>query len=147
MLQLFLATILILSPFVARADQMDYFCLFATQAAAEANPVVGQYYSASGASWDLSQTFPGIKVTTPSAILNGVSTLTGFWIIVSTAGPNATLAGKVATTGPCYIGLDRDVGKVNGSFVINAGISGSARTALTFSPIPEGSAYPSPLGK
>ena len=47
----------------------------------------------------------------------------------------------------CVMTLDRDVGKINGNFVLAAAITGTNRTNLIFHPIPLGSAYPSPLGK
>lgn len=144
--QMFFALAMLASG-VAHAAQIDYFCLFTSAATAQADSVVGTYWSASAASWDLSRTFPGVKVSTTSALLNGISTFSGFWIVISSNGPNAALDGKVATTGPCYLSLDRDVAKAGGSFVNAAGISGTTRTSLTFSPVPEGSRYPSPLGQ
>jgi hypothetical protein len=125
-------------------SQHDYFFLFANAAAAQADPVVGAYWNAPttdnpSGSWNTSVCFPGIKVSTPSAVLNGVSTLTGFWIMISSMGPNAALAAKVGTAGPGYLALDRDVAVAGGSFVVSLGISGTARTALHFSPVPLGS--------
>jgi hypothetical protein len=88
---------------------MDYFCLFASQAAAEANATVGAYYvpaSADGpGGWRGDVVFPGLKVVTPSAIVNGISTLTGFWLMIATQGDNAVLDSVTN----CVMKLDRDV--------------------------------------
>ena len=127
-----------------RADQIDYFCLFSNQAAAQADPVVGAYYNTTAGSWDTSQTFPGVSVITPQAIINGMATGLGFWIIVSKPAPNAALAGN---TTHCVMVLDRDIANANGSFVLSSQIAGANRTALTFSPLPMGGNYPLPLGQ
>lgn len=118
---------------------IDYFCIFASAAAAQADPTVGAFWN--GTSWDLSTTFPGVSVITPAALVNGISSLTGFWIVISQVSPNAALDAI------CVMKLDRDLGIVNGAFVLAAAISGSNRTSLNFSPVPHGSGYPRPLGK
>ena len=122
-------------------DQIDYFCIFSNAAAAQADGPVGAFWN--GTNWDTSTTFPGITVSTPAALINGISTLTGFWIIVSRAVDSSALDADTN----CIMTLDRDVGSVNGNFVLAAAITGTARTNLTFHPIPLGSGYPSPLGK
>jgi len=48
--------------------------------------------------------FPGLKVVTPSAIINGVSALTGFWLMISLPRDNAALDADAA----CVMKLDRD---------------------------------------
>ena len=147
MLHILAAAVLLALASSARADQFDYFCLYASQAAAQADPVVGTYWhpatSDGPASWDQSRTFPGVKVVTPSAIVNGISALTGWWIVVSSAGDNAALDGDTA----CVMKLNRDVASKGGAFVAAATLTGAGRTNLTFSPVPAGSAYPSPLGQ
>lgn len=125
----------------AHTNQIDYFCLFSNAAAAEADSAVGAYWD--GAGWNPSRTFPGIKVVTPQAIINGVSSLTGFWILVSNAGPVAALDADTN----CVMKLDRDIAAVGGSFVLAAAITGANRTSLTFQPGPQGSNYPRPLGE
>lgn len=127
----------------ASANQIDYFCLFNNAAAAQADATMGQYWNAATAAWDQSQTFPGVKVTTPQAVVNGISSLTGFWIVVSTTGANAALDGDTA----CVMKLDRDAAILSGAFVLSSVIAGANRTSLTFTPVPHGSRYPRPLGQ
>jgi hypothetical protein len=76
-------------------------------------------------------------------LINGIPSLTGFWILVARPVADAGLDANTA----CVMKLDRDVGVVNGSFVLAAAISGTNRTSLTFQPAPFGSGYPRPLGK
>lgn len=118
---------------------IDYFCIFANAAAAQADSTVGTFWN--GATWDTSQVFPGISVSTPQALVNGISSLTGFWIIISLPIANAALDAL------CVMKLDRDLGRVNGAFVLAAVLTGGNRTSLNFSPVPHGSGYPRPLGK
>ena len=139
---LVLAAALLVSP--AQAGQIDYFCIFANAAAAQADSNVGVFWN--GTAWDTSTTFPGISVTTPQALVNGISSLTGFWILVSRPAADAGLDANIA----CVMKLDRDQGAVNGSFVLAAAITGANRTSLTFKPQPmarSGSAFPIPLGE
>jgi hypothetical protein len=145
MIRAVIAVSLLMAGSSARADQIDYFCLFANAAAAQADATVGAYWNAATSTWDLSQVFLSPKVVTAAAVVNGVSVLTGFWIMVSKAGRNAALE---ADTSCNVMWLDRDLGSVNGAFVIGGtGLVGTNRTNLTFSPVPMGSAYPRPLGK
>src|ERR1700733_14689125 len=63
----------------------DYIFLFASVAAAQADGIVGLYWVAPTAenpvgSWRGDVCYPGMKIVTATAIVNGVSTLTGFWI-------------------------------------------------------------------
>jgi hypothetical protein len=96
-----------------------------------------------GSTWDTSTTFPGITVLTPQALINGIPSLTGFWILVARPAADSGLDTDTA----CVMKLDRDLGIVNGSFVLAAAITGANRIALTFQPVPHGSGYPRPLGK
>ena len=126
------------------ANEIDYFCIFANAAAAQADGPIGAFWN--GATWDTSTTFPGISVITPQALVNGVSSITGFWIVVSR--PIADTNLDIDTN--CVMKLDRDLGTINGNFVLNSVITGGNRTALTFKPQPMamiGSSYPNPLGK
>lgn len=125
------------------ANEIDYFCIFANATAAQADANVGTFWN--GTTWDTSTTFPGVSVTTPQALVNGISSITGFWIIVSRPIVDGGLDANIA----CVMKLDRDLGKINGSFILNSAIVGGNRTALTFKPQPmaNGQAYPSPLGK
>lgn len=118
---------------------IDYFMLFSSQTVAESDPTVGLYWD--GSSWDLSQTFPGISVATAQAIINGVSALTGFWIIISTVAPVPALD----THSRLVMKLNRDLS--SGSFVMSSVITGTNRTNLIFHPLPQGSNYPQPLGQ
>ncbi len=129
----------------ASADEYDYFCLFASASAAEADPVVGTYWH--GTDWNRSVTFPATKIVTPAASFHGIPTATGFWIVLSPGGDNAALDGEVTSTGPCWLALDRDAARNSQPFVVHASISGTDRTNLSFAPVPEGSAYPRPLGQ
>lgn len=143
MRRLIIALGFLLTALPARADQIDYFCLFTNAAAAQADSAVGTYWDATDGVWDSSRTFPGIKVVTPQAVVNGISSLTGFWILVSNSGPVAALDADTA----CVMKLDRDIAAVGGSFVLSAAITGSNRTGLTFQPGPQGQKYPRPLGQ
>lgn len=136
----------LLFPWLARANEIDYFCLFSGATAAQADTAVGPFWNATISTWDPSTTFPSVTVATPAALINGISPLTGFWIVISQSAPNAALAADTA----CIMTLDRDVAAVGGSFVLAAAISGTNRTSFSFHPQPmakSGSAYPSPLGK
>lgn len=120
---------------------IDYFCIFPNAAAAQADATVGQFWNASSSIWDTSTVFPGVSVITPAALVNGISSLTGFWIVISRVTPNPALDAI------CVMKLDRDLGIVNGAFVLAGTIIGTNRTSLTFQPVPHGSGYPRPLGK
>jgi hypothetical protein len=138
----FLAVLLFLSLSTpCHAGQIDYFCLFANAAAAQADVNVGVFWN--GTSWDTSTVFPGISVSTPAALVNGISPITGLWLMISRSTANAGLDADAS----CVMKLDRDLAASNGSFVISATISGTNRTSLTFQPVPHGSQYPRPLGK
>lgn len=130
---------LLISP--ASANEIDYFCIFASAASAQADGPVGAFWN--GTAWDTSTTFPGVSVTTPQALVNGISSLTGFWIVVSRTAASAALDADAN----CVMKLDRDAGSVNGNFVLAAAITGTNRTSLVFQPTPFGSGYPRPLGK
>lgn len=139
---IFLSVLMAIAP--ARAvDQIDYFCIFSNAAAAQADAPVGAFWNASTSQWDLSTTFPGVSVVTPQALVNGISSLTGFWIIVSRTADSPALDSDTN----CVMRLDRDVAAVNGNFVLSSAITGTNRTSLTFQPMPAGSLYPKPLGK
>lgn len=125
----------------ANAGQIDYFCLFANAAAAQADANVGAFWN--GTVWDQSTVFPGVSVVTPAALINGISPITGFWIMVSRPSSNAGLDADTA----CVMKLDRDLASVNGSFVLAATLTGTNRTTATFQPVPNGSNYPRPFGK
>jgi hypothetical protein len=127
----------------ASAGEIDYFCLFANAAAAQADANVGPFWNAAASSWDTSTVFPGISVVTPAALVNGISPITGFWIMVSRPAANAGLDASAA----CVMKLDRDLAAVNGAFVLTATLTGTNRTNATFQPVPHGSAYPRPIGK
>ena len=122
---------------------IDYFFLFATQAAAEADPVVGAFYDATDGVWRPDVCFPGTNVATPQAVINSISSLTGFWLIIAQTNPNAALAADANLV----MALDRDAANAGRSFVTSAVITGTNRTSLTFSPTPFGAKYPQPLGQ
>lgn len=130
---------LLISP--AAANEIDYFCIFSNATSAQADGPVGALWN--GSTWDTSTTFPGVSVVTPQALINGISPITGFWIIVSRIVDSPALDADTN----CVMTLDRDLGKVNGNFVLAAAITGTNRTSLTFQPVPHGSGYPRPLGK
>jgi len=125
----------------ALANEIDYFCIFANAATAQADPNVGVFWN--GTTWDTSTTFPGISVNTPAALVNGISPITGFWIMVARPSANAGLDADTA----CVMKLDRDLAAVNGAFVLGATLTGTNRTTATFQPVPHGSNYPRPIGK
>jgi hypothetical protein len=127
----------------ARADQIDYFCLFANAAAAQADATMASVWSSASSAWDQSRVFSGVSVATPAALINGVSPITGYWMIVSSAVDVPALDSDAA----CVMKLDRDIAAQGGSFVAAASISGTNRTSITFAPVPAGSAYPRPLGQ
>lgn len=120
---------------------IDYFFLFTNSSVAQVDSVMSVFFN--GTSWDQSTTFPNVNIATPAALINGISPLTGFWIIVSQNSTNPSLDAHANLV----MKLDRDLGKVNGNFVLAASISGTNRTNLNFQPVPFGSGYPRPLGK
>jgi hypothetical protein len=136
-----LAILLALLTTQADAGQIDYFCIFTNAAAAQADANVGGFWN--GTAWDQSTVFPGISVVTPAALVNGISPITGFWIMVSRPSSNAGFDADAS----CVMKLDRDLASVNGSFVLAATLTGTNRTNATFQPVPNGSNYPRPLGK
>jgi hypothetical protein len=123
------------------AGEIDYFCIFANAAAAEADANVGLFWN--GTNWDQSTVFPYVSVVTPAALVNGISPITGFWIVVSRPVDNPGLDADTA----CVMKLDRDLAAANGAFVLAATLTGTNRTNATFQPVPNGSGYPRPLGK
>lgn len=139
--KLFLISALIPTP--SCAGQIDYFCLFTNAAAAQVDSAVSPFWDAVNLAWDQSTTFPNVKVITAAALVNGINPNTGFWIVVSQASRNAALDAKAN----CVMTLDRDLGAVNGAFVLAGTLTGANRTNATFSPIPAGSKYPRPFGK
>jgi hypothetical protein len=138
-----IAFVLALLSSAAGAGQIDYFCIFSNAAAAQADANVGAFWNATLSVWDQSTVFPGISVVTPAALVNGISPITGFWIMVARPTANAGLDADTA----CVMKLDRDLGAVNGAFVLGATLTGTNRTTATFQPVPHGSNYPRPLGK
>lgn len=125
-------------------DQYDYYCIFTNQAAAQADSVVGAYWNATASAWNTSVTFPNHKVTTAAALIIGISPITGFQIVISTVGPNASLAANSA----CFMALNRDAACRSQAFVVAAAnFTGTNRTNATLSPVPMGSCYPRPLGQ
>src|SRR5580658_1366008 len=103
------------------SDQLDYFMLFTNAAVAQADSVVGAYWDAVDSVWNLSVVFPGIKVVTPQAVVNGISSLTGFWIIISNAGDVPALDSHPNL----IMKLDRDIAAQGGSFVLSSVITGT----------------------
>ena len=122
---------------------IDYFFLFATATAAETDPVVGAFYNVPNTIWRPDVCFPGLKVVTPQTVINGISSLTGFWLLIAQATPNVALAANANLV----MVLDRDAANANGAFVLAASITGTNRSNLTFSPTPFGANYPQPLGQ
>jgi microcompartment protein CcmK/EutM len=122
---------------------IDYFCIFANAAAAQADPTVGAFWNATSSIWDTSQVFPGISVITSAPTINGINSSTGFWIIISRLNRDAGLDATAV------MALDREIGRGDGNFVLFAAgsLNGTARTNLNFGPVPHGSGYPRPLGK
>ena len=123
---------------------IDYVFLFANQAAAQADAAVGAYWLPGNADWRRDVVITGISVSTPTALVFGISTLTGFWIMVCSTLPNAALAASPNLV----LALDRDAA-INGHPFVAAtpGLSGTGRTSATFAPVPMGSKYPIPLGQ
>ena len=133
-----IALLLSLLALPAQAGQIDYFCLFASAAAAQADVNVGVFWN--GSAWDQSTVFPGIAVATPAALVNGISPITGFWILVSR--PTSSNPGLDADAACQIMKWDRDA--VN---VVAASLTGTNRTSASFHPVPAGSQYPQPFGK
>ena len=119
---------------------IDYIFLFANLAAAIADPTVGAYYNNG---WRMDVCNPGIKVVTAAALVNGVSPITGYWIMIESTGPSAALS----SNSKLVLVLDRDAAVRSKSFVVAAAISGANRTNATISVVPLGSQYPQPLGQ
>jgi hypothetical protein len=135
------ALLLMCSPVCA--DELDYFCIFSNAAAAQADPAVGIFWNSLSGFWDQSTTFPGVSVTTPAALVNGISPITGFWIVVARTADSPALDADAA----CVMKLDRDLAVGNGAFVLAATLTGMNRTSASFKPMPAGAQYPIPFGK
>ena len=118
---------------------IDYIFLFANLAAAIADPTVGAYYNNG---WRMDVCNPGIKVVTAAALVNGVSPLTGYWVMIESP-PNVALANDAKLV----LALDRNAAVQSKPFVVAAAISGANRTNATMAPVPLGSQYPQPLGQ
>jgi hypothetical protein len=131
--------VLMCSP--AHADELDYFCIFSNAAAAQVDTAIAPFWN--GTNWDLSTTFPNVSVTTPAALVNGISPITGFWIVVARTADSPALDADTA----CVMKLDRDLAVGNGAFVVSATLTGSNRTSASFKPMPAGAQYPIPFGK
>lgn len=137
-----IASLLLASP--ASAQPYDYFCIFTNQAAAQADATVGAYWDPVNLVWNLSTVFVGVSVVTPTALVDGISPITGFWIVVSSMTDNVALDAKAN----CVMKLDRQAAILGNAFVVaSTGLSGAGRTSFTFSPVPHGSRYPRPLGQ
>jgi hypothetical protein len=135
-----LALLLSLLCLPAEAGQIDYFCIFVNAAAAQADVNVGAFWNVTAAAWDQSTVFPGISVVTPAALVNGISPITGFWIIVSR--PTSNNPGLDADAACQVMKWDRDAVSV-----VAASLTGTNRTSARFHPVPAGSQYPQPFGK
>lgn len=116
---------------------IDYFFLFSNQAAALADPIVGAFSDGSG-NWRLDICFPGIAVSTASALVNGISTLTGFWICISQTADNPTFDSHANLV----ISLNREAATLHAT-VLNAG----GHTSFQATPVPAGSTYHRPLNQ
>jgi hypothetical protein len=127
----------------ARADQIDYYLLFSNAASAQADPIVGAAPYWNGTKWNTSITFPGTTMVTSQALINGISSGLGFWIIISLPTPNAAIAADANLV----FTFNRDAGCRLQSFVLSATVTGTARTLATTHPVPAGSCYPQPLGQ
>ncbi len=132
----------------AHAGQIDYFCLYTNQAAAMADPVMtagsNPFWNAALYNWRPDVVYPGIQVITPQAVFNGVSTLTGYWLMIAQPQRNSALENDNACKG---LWLDRAAAVANQPFIVGGTISGGNRQNLQFSPVPLGSNYPQPLGQ
>ena len=124
------------SPVVA--GEIDYFCIFSNAASAQADANVGVFWDAAHSSWDTSTVFPGISVSTPAALVNGISPITGLWLLVARPSADAGLDADSA----CVMKWDRDA-----VAVVSASLTGTNRTSASFKPVPFGSNYAIPFGK
>jgi hypothetical protein len=138
---IFVALMAMIAP--SRSDQIDYYLLFSNAAAAQADPVVGAVPYWNGTNWNTSITFPNTKLVTAQALINGISSGLGFWIIISLPTPDAAVAGRPNLV----FTFNRDAGCRLQSFVLSATVTGTARTLATTQPVPAGSCYPQPLGQ
>ena len=125
---------------------IDYFFLFPNEAAAIADPTVGQFYVTGASSWRKSVCFPGLKIATAQAVVNGISTLTGFWLCIVSTPSNAIwtppAASALAGHANCVLVLNRDT-----TLIVSKQLSASGSTSFQFSPMPCGAVYAIPLNQ
>jgi hypothetical protein len=117
--------------------QTDYFFLFPTQAAAQADATVGAYWSATDATWRGDVCFPGLTWISSQS-------LSGWMIMISGTGGIPALEGHPRL----ILKLDRDAAVSGKPFVIQSpGMTTNGRTSMVFLPVPMGSKYPRPLAQ
>jgi hypothetical protein len=124
---------------------IDHLMTFASEAAAQADPVVGKYWTAPDAqgdpgTWDASRVIPGVSVYTLND--DGSQTPYSGWFIVIAA---AALDPNLEAEPGCILIADRDKANANDpSFMLytQPGMSESELAASRVSPVFAGTTYP-----
>lgn len=133
---------------------IDHLMTFASEAAAKADPVVGQYYTAPGPNgpggWRGDCCIPNVFVWQPSADTTVTDPSTGFvstvhhpfdtnWRVII-----ARLSADPALTAlaSCHLVTDRDAAAVGQPFVVQSVMTQAQLNTLALSPTFAGSAYP-----
>lgn len=134
-------------------SQIDYIVAFASESAAQADPVVGQYWTAptadSPGGWRQDICIPGLFVWLPSADVTGTApdgssyvTHTPYdalWrMAISLRQRNAALDAHVAT----HLVTDRDAANAGRAFVLQSALTNAQLSSLMFQPTFAGANYP-----
>lgn len=118
-------------------SQLDYFFLFPTQAAAQADATVGGYWDPVNLVWRGDVCFPGLTWLSSQS-------LSGWMIMIS----SPVMVPALASHANMILQLDRDKAIAGQAFVITTpGMTGAGHISMVFSPVPHGARYPRPLGQ
>lgn len=136
----------------AQADQIDYLMVCADETACIADPVIGGYhYPASPdgpGGWRGDVVIPGVQVWDTRQDVTGIDAegapmvthayLSGFWLVVSSAGANAALAGD----GNLVLSANRDASLRGEAFVTFSVQPDEQLAFFQLAPLFAGSNYP-----
>src|ERR1700682_5506584 len=131
----------------ASANEIFYFCLFTNAAAAQADSIIGTYWDAGKSAWDQGSTFPGVKIVTSQALLNGIGTGVGFWVAIGKPARNAALDAKVTATGPCWNIVDEDALNAGQAALVQSFMTAAGHQSFHFSPVAHGWKFPGALAQ
>lgn len=128
---------------------IDHLMAFADEATAKSDAVVGTYWNATAASWDLSRCIPGLFVWAPAADTTATDgqgnmivthhAYDGLWRInIALPVRNAALCALPS----CHLVTDRDAANAGQPFVLQSVLTDVQLAALMIQPVFAGSNYP-----